>query len=128
MKNYQIWHPLKQRINNSVKPRPFFHAKQVWFCHLGENVGSEQDGKGLSFLRPVLVLKKFNKEVLWGLPLTSSIKHSKFYHSVYFGNDRRSCVILSQIRLIDARRLSYRIGMVSDADFAEVIKKLKDLF
>lgn len=37
------------------KARPFFREGEVWFCALGVNVGFEQDGRGGSFLRPVII-------------------------------------------------------------------------
>lgn len=61
-KNFQKWHDKKSQIDD-IKERPFFHEREVWFCHLGANIGFEQDGKGEDFLRPILVVRKFNNEV-----------------------------------------------------------------
>jgi len=41
--------------------------------------------------------------------------------------DITSVAILSQIRLIDAKRLSRHIGTMSDGNFTELMKKLKTL-
>lgn len=38
-----------------------------------------------------------------------------------------STVILSQIRLIDAKRLKYKTGDMSELDFASLTKKFKEL-
>jgi mRNA interferase MazF len=35
----------------------------VYWCSFGENIGFEQNGKGEYFLRPVLILKKFNNNI-----------------------------------------------------------------
>ena len=51
---------------------------------MGLNIGYEQDGKGEDFLRPVLILKKFNKRVFLGIPLTKIKKDSHFYHNFEF--------------------------------------------
>ena len=37
----------------------------------GKNIGFEQNGKGSNFVRPILVLRKFNSSIFWGLPLTT---------------------------------------------------------
>ncbi len=126
-KDYKRWMTLKITVNN-VAGHPFFHEREIWYCYLGENVGFEQDGKGDLFMRPIIVLRKFNQEIFWGLPLTSTLKSSKYYSVVDFGLGKKSSVILSQIRLIDAKRLSHKIGVVSEEEFDNlVIKKFKAL-
>ena len=126
-KDYKLWTPEKEKINNNESIRPGFYEREVWYCYLGENVGFEQDGKGETFLRPVIVLKKFNKEIFWAIPLTSAIKKSIYYYTVTFGNNRKSSAILSQIRLVDAKRLSHKVGDVCKEDLDGLKKKLKEL-
>lgn len=126
MKTYRIWHKIKTWLHNE-NPRVFFHESEVWFSYLGENIGFEQDGKGKEFLRPVVVIRKFNKQVFWGVPLTSKIKFGPYYYNVEFGADRNNSAILSQLRLIDAKRLKYKIGTLPSAQFQGLTKKLKDL-
>jgi mRNA interferase MazF len=70
-KDYSEWHEKKTDIELSSETRVFFHEREVWWCSLGANVGFEQDGKGIKFARPVIVFKKFNKEVFWALPLST---------------------------------------------------------
>jgi mRNA interferase MazF len=131
-KDFQDWHNRKSTID-AIEKRPFFHEREIWFCYLGVNVGFEQDGIGRDFLRPVIIFRKFNNEIFWAVPLTKSdgknIKKSKkFYYSFSFISGVTSIAILSQIRLIDARRLSRHIGSIADNDFDELKKKLKALF
>lgn len=126
-KNFQSWHGQKQKIEND-RPRVFFNEREIWFCYLGENVGFEQDGRGEEFLRPVIALKKFNNEVLWVIPLTKTKKKGKYYFSFSFRveNDT-SCAILSQIRLVDAKRLKYKIGDMKVSDFEIIKNKIRQL-
>lgn len=126
-KDYKIWTPIKVKIHNNKSTRPGFHEREIWYCHLGENVGFEQDGKGDDFLRPVIILRKFNNEIFWAIPLTSVIKKSKYYFAITLEDGKKSSAILSQIRLIDAKRLSYKIDNVDSVEFEELKKKLKDL-
>lgn len=99
---------------------------------MGANVGFEQDGNGVDFLRPVVILRKFNNEIFWGIPLTKAQKKitkkaEKYYYSFSFITDTKSVAILSQMRLIDGRRLNNKIGEVPKADFKNLTEKLKDL-
>ena len=130
-KDFQNWHEKKEQVDR-VNKRPFFNERQIWFCHLGVNVGFEEDGRGKDFLRPVIIFKKFNNEIFWGVPLTNSIKKNAPYYFVFSftrdGVQRQNTAILSQIRLIDARRLSYHVSEISRDDFQDLIEKLKRLF
>ncbi len=130
-KEFDTWNEKKKKVNND-HGRPFFHEGEIWFCYIGENIGFEQDGRGEDFLRPVLVFKKFNNNIFWGIPLSKSRnninkKNSKFYYQFKFIEGIQSVAILSQIRLIDAKRLARKIGDISKNDFELVIKKLKEL-
>lgn len=124
-KDFKKWHYKKSQIDK-IEKRPFFHEQEIWFCHLGTNVGFEQDGSGEDFLRPVLILRKFNNEIFWGVPLTKTDKKTKFYFSFTF-EENNSTAILSQVKLIDARRLSHIIGYISADDFKDLKTKLKAL-
>jgi mRNA interferase MazF len=125
-KDFWSWHSKKEFLN-SLETRPFFHEREVWYCHMGVNVGSEQDGKGLTFVRPVIIIKKFNNEIFWAIPLTSAIKKTEYYFIACFDGHRASSAILSQIRLIDAKRLSHKIHTLPHGDFLYLKKKLKAL-
>jgi len=128
-KDFQRWHGQKSRINE-VEKRPFFHEREIWFCYLGVNIGFEQDGSRKEFLRPILIIRKFNNEIFWGIPLTKANKKKnkkteKYYFDFSFIAGIRSVAILSQIRLIDARRLSRHIGIMPDEEFVRLTEKLK---
>ncbi len=124
IKDFKKWHDKKGFLHHE-KIRPFFHEQEIWFCTLGLNVGFEQDGSGKEFLRPVIIIKKFNNEVFWGLPLTKTEKSGKYYYQFSIqGKNEISTVVLSQIRLIDAKRLQYKIGDLDEKDFLELKKHL----
>lgn len=115
MFDYYNWNKQKIDIERN-KNRLFFHEREVWFTSLGLNIGFEQNGKGNNFLRPVLVLKKFSKDLLWIVPLSTAQKTGNYYHSIKFRNTE-NVVLLSQIKLIDSKRLQYKIGDVHKDDF-----------
>jgi len=125
-KDYRKWHDKKSQIND-IEVRPFFHEREIWYCTMGANVGFEQDGNGEDFLRPVIVFRKFNSEIFWAIPLTRTKKETKHYFQFIFQDDTPSAAILSQVRLMDARRLDHKIGGISKNDFEKLTKKFKDL-
>ncbi|MCX6790354.1 MAG: type II toxin-antitoxin system PemK/MazF family toxin [Candidatus Kaiserbacteria bacterium] len=128
-KDFTLWTPIKKELNNSDDTRLFFHEREVWYCHLGENIGFEQDGSDDTFLRPVVIIRKFNNEIFWGVPLTRTQKDLSFYFAfnIQFEvgvSEEKSSAILSQIRLIDAKRLRRMIGYITMEDFTLLKKKL----
>ena len=125
MNDYKSWYNLKHKINKREKI-VFFRKKEIWWCALGMNIGFEQDGKNNNFERPVLILKKFNKNILWILPLTSRNKIGKYYFQVRYNNKIYS-VILSQIRLISSKRLLRKIRVLPDMEFKRIREFVKNL-
>jgi mRNA interferase MazF len=83
---------------------------------VGANVGFEEDGKNETFERPVLVYRKFNKEVFWALPITTREKSGKFYFQ-YEHEGKLFSLILSQVRLLDAKRLLRKVRTLSKDEF-----------
>ena len=126
-KNYGEWHKKKTDIEHSNDMRVFFHEREVWWCSLGAIVGFEQDGKGGKFVRPVLVFKKFNKEVFWALPLSTRIKKSKFYANLDLGDGISRVAIISQLRLIDGKRLIDKIGVIDESNYEDIQKAVINL-
>ena len=110
-KDFKKWNNAKTEIDNSPR-RLFFHERKVWWCSIGVNVGFEQDGKGEYFARPVIIFKKFNNEVFWGIPLSTKIKKGKFYVPVELGDGVPRVAIISQLRLIDGKRLYQKLGVI----------------
>lgn len=124
-KDFDGWN-IHKKIIDSGENKKTFHEREVWFIKIGENVGFEQNGKGEEFLRPVAVYKKFSKNVFLGIPLTRTIKNSRFYSSFDF-KGQTSSAILSQIRLFDSKRLAYVVGRMSAGDFNKLKEKLIEL-
>ncbi len=126
IKDFKFWHTKKCDLHEN-KVRLHFHERDVWFTSIGANVGYEQDGKGDNFMRPIVVLKKFNNETLWGVYLTKRKKTGKYYFEFESKIDSTSVANLSQLRLIDSKRLEYQIGSISEKDFTELKKRITNL-
>lgn len=125
-KDFRKWHDKKSGIHND-KVRPFFHEREIWWCALGENIGFEQDGKGIKFARPVVIFKKFNKEVFWAIPLSTKMKNSRFYVSLSANDNIQRVAIVSQLRLVDSKRLLDKIAVVSKDEYQNIQKAVTSL-
>lgn len=99
---------------------------EVYWCALGENIGHEENGKGDDFRRPVLIFRKFNNNMFWGLPLSTKNKHNEYYVQIFLADIIQS-VMISQLRTLDTKRLDTRMGYVSKSDFEKVRKAVIDL-
>jgi len=60
-KDFDKWNKRKKRIHEGSFD-DFVHAREVWWCAVGVNIGVEADGKHTNFERPVLIIRKFSKD------------------------------------------------------------------
>lgn len=122
-KEFDRWNEKKKAINDIVDLDFFYHEREIWWCALGANVGVEMDGKNVDFERPVLIVKKFNKEMFWGLPLSSKPRMGNLFHEIHY--DRGvAWAFLSQFKTISSKRLLRKLGSVPELDFEEIKIKL----
>jgi len=127
--NYDKWNEIKKEINEEVKYRNF-KEREIFYLKMGENIGFEQNGKGNNFVRPIIILKKFNKDMFFGIPLSSQIKNGIFYYKFKFIKNNHistNIALLSQLKLYSSKRLLNKIGMINKDDFSEIKLKLKEL-
>ena len=88
---------------------------------LGANVGFEIDGSGSGFARPVIIIKKFNLDTCIVVPLTGKIKNGKYYFPTGIVDGREASAVLSQLRLIDRKRLTKKIETMPKPLFKELL-------
>lgn len=127
MKRFFEWVGLKQRLHYIEHAPPLVSERDIWWASIGENVGSEINGKSALFSRPVIVLKKLSHGFYFVIPTTTQIREGSWY--VPFrqqGKDMLAC--LHQARAIDFRRLSSRLGKVDGDDFERVKDGFRKLY
>lgn len=61
-KDFDSWNKLKKRVNYAFRERDRAKEREIWWCLIGHNIGSEQDGSYERFERPVIILKRFNEK------------------------------------------------------------------
>jgi len=127
MNDFDNWNELKKKINTKeTQPEFFPQLGEVWICILGKNIGREQNGGSDNFSRPVLIVKKFNNEIFWILPLSTKQKDIDFYYNFIDLNNEKASVILSQIRLIHIKRFERKVYDMPSKDMIEIKKRLRD--
>lgn len=124
-KDFTNWHLLKTNIEDN-KGVILFREQEIWWSSIGLNIGDEEDGKNKFFERPILVLKKFNQSICWAMPLSSIVKEGKYYHTFRF-NEVECTIMLSQLRILSAKRFIRRIGKLSDPQFGIIKEKITDI-
>ena len=124
-KKYDEWNILKKRINcyrNLNHPK----IREIWWVNLGLNIGSEIYGKGIKYIRPVLVLKVNNTNFI-GIPISSKIRKDEGRITIKTLDNRYHSVIFNQIKVFDNKRLINRKYILSKNKFKKIIRKFKNM-
>jgi mRNA interferase MazF len=128
MKSFDNWNKNKKILDKKDVDdlKIFFNNRQIWWCAVGNNIGLEQNGSGENFERPVLILKKFNKNIFLGIPLTTKNKNLNLpFYLKLKGAKIESIAILSQIRLFSSKRLLREIETIKPELFKQVKEQFK---
>lgn len=126
IKNFDLWNDSKKFINYK-NIHKLYSVREIWWCQLGVNIGYEQDGTGNGHERPVVILKGFSKYVCIVIPLTTSTKRNLYHISVGEVDNKKAFAIISQIRLIDTKRLINKLGTLEESLFEFMRKAVKDI-
>lgn len=128
IKEFDRWNEKKKETDHRILGKNFYvYVREVWWCSVGVNVGSEIDGKNEHFERPILIVKIFSQDGFLGITLTS--KEKSHHYAVSIRHDRGvSFANTSQLRLFSKKRMLRKIGMIDEGDFKKVLDKLRSLF
>ena len=127
MKKFLEWIGLKEKLHNVEGQPPHVSEGDIWWASVGENVGSEINGKSKLFSRPVIILKKLAHGFYFIIPITTQIREGSWY--VPFRQKEKDMVAcLHQARAMDHRRLSSKLGTLDDEDLSHVKKGFSALY
>jgi mRNA interferase MazF len=126
-KDFDAWNSEKILIERQSPSDIFFRERDIWWCRFGLNVGDEQDGKGLLFMRPILILKKFNRSLFWAVPLSLKMKDNFYYVSCIDMFETKRMAVISQLRLMSSKRLVDKVSVATEGSFESIRKAVKDL-
>lgn len=127
MKDFYNWNKKKIKID-SYKWFKHTKGKEIWWCSVGVNVGTEIYGKGKVFARPVVVLNSEVSESFVGIPLTSKIKNGKYCCIIRVTDNKISTALIYQIRNFDKRRLIKKISDISEDDYDKVMQCISSMY
>lgn len=125
-KDFDKWNKDKKTIHTDGENK-FYHEREIWWCSLGINIGFEQDGTGENFDRPVIIIKGFSREVFLAVALTGKKKKGKHYFYLGKVDGRDASAILSQLRLVDGKRLIRQISTLKEDKFLKLKNALQAL-
>ncbi len=125
---FEKWHKIKQRVHLKKKPKDY-NEREVWWCTLGQNIGNEHNGTGSGYQRPVLIIKGLSRTTCIVAPLTTSANKHKYRIPIGDINGRNASIVISQIKVIDTKRLVDKsIHTVEQELFVEIRKRISKLF
>lgn len=120
------WNVVKKHIDSSTT-RQRVEIQRIYWTKIGQNIGNEVFGKGVTFARPVLVISVFFNDTFLGVPLTSKTqnKRGKFYHKFVDSKDKEQVALLGQVRIFDIKRVANYISKVEKSDFEKIRAKIQ---
>ena len=125
-RDFDRWNEIKKQLANGASPPPAFpKSGEVWMCTLGKNLGREQNGGSQDFSRPALVIKKFNNEIFWVVPLSTKQKPLDFYFNYNDPSGAPVAAVLAQLRLVSINRFRRDIYVLPAMLLREVRARLR---
>lgn len=124
-KDFDGWNEVKKRTN--VEEPRLYTVREIWWCRFGVNIGTEQDGRGGNFLRPAVILRGFGADACLVVPLTTSARKHLLRVPVGLVEGREARANLSQMRIVDTRRLVEKVGFLRKEIFTSMKKAAKGL-
>ncbi len=122
VKDFDGWNARKKDLNENMFDG-FFYEREIWWASFGINIGSEQDGKGDSFERPIIIVKKINRDLLMATPLTSKLCSGIDNIKINIAG-RESCVMISQLKVMSSKRLLRKFGQVKVTLFHRILVEM----
>ena len=127
-KNFNQWNKVKKKLDEIPDEKILpFREREIWWCSVGQNIGFEIYGKGDSFARPVLILKKHNPFTFYGLPLGSTRKKNP-YHFLITTDGQEGSILLSQGRTFSSNRLLNRMVKLPKSKFSAIKQAYKSQY
>jgi mRNA-degrading endonuclease toxin of MazEF toxin-antitoxin module len=125
-KDFTEWHRVKQGIQDHNK-HLFVAEREVRWCFVGLNVGSEIDGSGVRYSRPVLIIKKMTPNTCLCVPITTKQHSAPDFFEIDLADGVLRKAILSQIKLIDTKRLRELIAVIDSDQFQKIKRAIIDM-
>ena len=127
IKRFKEWIGIKERLHNQAHKPPLVSEGDIWWISVGENIGSEINGKSVLFSRPAVILRKLTHSFYFVIPTTTQKREGSWFISFYHGG-KNMIACLHQARAIDYRRLSAKLGTLDDEDYRWIVGGFENLY
>jgi mRNA interferase MazF len=125
-KDFDTWNTQKKDLDGGT-PIPFYFKEgDVWWASTGINVGFEENGKGTYFRRPVLIIRKFNQNLTYTVPLTSKIGLRPYHIPCLVSDGIERQAIVSQCKSMSSKRFSNKISSVGKMEMEKIKNAVKE--
>ncbi|MBX7227561.1 MAG: type II toxin-antitoxin system PemK/MazF family toxin [Chitinophagales bacterium] len=125
-KDFDNWSIVKKRINQEER-KINIRAGEIRWVSFGVNIGSEMDGKGVSFTRPALVVNVSGAHLALVVPLSTKLKDVAGY-SPFTWKGTTTALCIHQTRVISQKRILHRIGKISNNALMKYKQHIKGFF
>ena len=127
IKDFDGWIEKKKESHYKDALPPLFKERDIWWVSVGINVGYEEDGKNGNYVRPVLIIKKFSRDLFLGVPMSTKLKENKYYIKVTVKGDTVSA-LSSQIRVFSSKRMWNKLAELDEKDINLVLNEVGNFF
>jgi len=121
MKDFDAWN-IKKKLLDKKEVKLYYHTREIWWCYIGMNIRTEQNGDQEKFLRPVVIIRGFGQDSCLVVPLTTSQREHKMRVDVGVVDGKRAKANLSQMRVIDTNRLLEKICFMEKDKYKNRVK------
>jgi mRNA interferase MazF len=125
-KDYDRWNVHKKALNADSRLLKF-HEREIWWCSIGVNVGSEQHSQTLNFSRPVLIVRTFTSTLFWGIPLTTKVKETSSFRFSLLLDGVQNDALIMQMRAFDSRRLQRKMLTLEKEQHAALVSRIRGI-
>lgn len=91
IKKFIKWIGLKEKLHSSDPRPPLVNERDLWWISIGENVGSEINGKSDLFSRPGIILKKLSHGFYLIVPTTTQKREGSWYVEIKLNDKKTYC-------------------------------------
>jgi len=102
-KDFENWNLVKKRIEDEER-KVNIRAGEIRWVAFGVNIGSEIDGKGVSFTRPALVLHVIGSHLALVIPMSTKVKEIAGYVPFEW-KGKITALCIHQMRIISQKRV-----------------------
>ena len=125
-KNFDAWNVVKKGLDENAHS-VHIRAGEIRWVSIGVNVGSEIDGKGLSFTRPALILHVIGSHLALIIPLSTKVKPIAGYLPFEW-KGRTTALCIHQARVVSQKRILSRKGKIADDRLKAIRTDFKKFF